>query len=179
MTITYAVGQRLTAELLQELADYTVNRPLVRLVAPTTGTQALPHNTSTIIQFGSGSTVIDTHGFHDEAVNNTRITPNVAGIYEVNGAVWFATRTDYILLHASIGFNGSEVSSAPRLALPSTATASQPRSQHISPLQVEFNGTTDYTELRGIQANAASAASTTSATLPFLSFFQVKFLRPA
>lgn len=180
MAITYAVGQRLTAELLQSLADYTVNAPLVRLVQPSTGSpQSLPHNTSTALQFGTGSTVYDTHNFHDESTNNTRITPTVAGYYEVNGIVFFNSRTDYTLLYASIGLNGSEWGTGPRLIKASTATGSAAQSQHITPLEVLMNGSTDYLELRAIQTNAASAASSVNGGVPFLSVFQCKFLRPA
>jgi hypothetical protein len=173
MTTTYAVGQRLTAAMLQSLADYTVNRPLVRLVAA--ATQSLTNNTSTAIQFGTGSTSIDTHGYHSEVTNNSRVTPLVAGYYRAYGVVAYGARTDYTSLQSVIRFNGTDQAGNQREGPNAT---SSPRGV---PAEGEFlcNGSTDYLELGGLQVNGAAAAQVTTSSGSTTSYFEVEFVRPA
>ena len=175
MTITYAVGQRLTAEVLQQLADYTVNRPLVRLVA--TSTQNISDNTGTTIQFGTASTVIDTHGFHSETVNNTRVTPTIAGYYRAWGTIAHGSRTDYATIQSSIRLNGVDQIGNTRLAPNSTSDSA--RSGSAEPITVLCNGTTDYIELGTIQNNTANVTQATTASGSTCSYFEVEFVRPA
>lgn len=174
MSTTYAVGQRLTATILQALADATVNRPLVRLVA--TATQNLTNNTSTAITFTTSSTIIDTHAYHSETVNTSRVTPLIAGYYRAQGAVAFGARTDYTTLQSLIKFNGTD-QSGNRRSGPNTA-ASQPRSEDAEGLFL-CNGTTDYLELAGLQVNVATATQATSSSGTTTSYFEVEFVRPA
>jgi hypothetical protein len=173
MAITYAIGQRMTAELIQELADYTVNKPLVRLQQ--TAAQAMANNTVTAITFGASSTIIDTDGFHSETVSTSRVTPTVAGIYAVRGAVFVATFAAPVVLLASIGLNGSEVPAAARTTPPSVAA--ETRSTWVGPVMVECNGVTDYIELRGMQKSGAGQNTLVAA--PQVSVFEVEYVRPA
>lgn len=174
MTTSYAVGQRLTASLLQALADNTVNRPIVRLVA--TATQSLTDNTGTAIAFGTGSTIIDTHGYHDETTNNTRVTPTKAGYYRAWGRVHVGFRTDYATIQASIRFNGTDQSGNDRVG-PNNTNSS--RTAGAGPVMLLCNGTTDYIELAAIQDNTANAAQNTNAGGSSTSYLEVEFVRPA
>jgi hypothetical protein len=174
MTTTYAVGQRLTASLLQALADSTVNKPIVRLIA--TSTQSLTDNTSTAIAFGAGSTIIDTHGYHDEVTNNTRVTPTKAGYYRAWGIVAYGSRTDYATLQSVIRFNGTDQVGNHRLGPNATST---PRGASAGPIIVLCNGTTDYIELGGLQDNVANAAQATTSSGSTNSYLEVEFVRPA
>lgn len=174
MTTSYAVGQRVTASLLQDLADNTVNRPLVRLIA--TSTQSLTDNTGAPIAFGAGSTVIDTHGFHDEVTNNTRVTPTRAGYYRAWGKVCYGARGDYATLQTSIRLNGSDQVGNERLGPNTTNTT---RGGNGGPIMVLCNGTTDYIELAAIQDNVANVAVSTNAGGSSASYLEVEFVRPA
>ena len=168
MTITYAVGQRLTAALLQELADYTVNRPIGRIVA--SGTQALADNTETAVQF-SGTDDIDTDGQHNPSSNNTRITPNVAGYYEFEVVGFFQAQATPVVSNVSVRLNGSTFL-APAGRYPgSTQAFSFP-----SKVYQEMNGTTDYIELMMLQDSAG--ADNTNQSVQFSSVIQWQLLRP-
>lgn len=173
MATTYAVGQRITATLLQALADATVNRPIVRLIA--TATQSLTDNTSTAIQFGTGSTIIDTHGYHSEVTTNTRVTPQIAGYYECNGVVANGARTDYASIQTVIRFNGTDQPGNQRQGPNAT---SSPRSAGAQGTFL-MNGSTDFLELGGLQDNVANAAQATTASGSTTSYFEVVFVRPA
>lgn len=174
MTTSYAVGQRLTASLLQDLADNTVNRPLVRLVA--TSTQSLTDNTGAAIAFGAGSTVIDTHGYHDESTNNSRVTPQKAGYYRAWGKVAHGARSDYATLQTTIRFNGVDQIGNERVGPNATSTT---RTGAGGPVTLLCNGTTDYIELGAIQDNTANAAQSTSVGGSTTSYLEVEFVRPA
>lgn len=174
MSTTYAVGQRLTAALMQSLADYTINRPLVRLIQA--AAQSINNNTHTSLTFGTGSTVIDTHGFHSESSNTSRVTPTVAGWYAVTGGYSTSGRTDYTSLQASIRLNGSNLASDSKSGPNATSTN---REVVVGPVMVQVNGTTDYLEIAGLQANGASAAANTNVSGSSASSLQVEFLRPA
>lgn len=173
MTITYAVGQRLTASLLQTLADYTVNRPLVRLVQQSA--QTMVNSTETVITFGTGSEVVDTHGYHDETTNNTRVTPQIAGWYELRGTVYFSATNGYLTLQAQPRLNGVNYATADRQIM--TAAASSQRAVGFTPVMVLLNGSTDYVELMGLQTSAAN--QNTYVVTSQASVFEVEFIRPA
>ena len=155
------------------LAAASLSRPLVRLVAQSA--QSIPNSADTAITFGAGSEDIDTHGFHDTSVNISRITPSVAGYYQLSGNVWYVSDADVISYYAMIAKNGSPASRS-RVVLPSTATTG---SRSINAFAVlPANGTTDYFELLTNQTQAAVAALSTSATGTFTSVLECVFLRP-
>lgn len=173
MTITYAVGQRLTATILQQLADYTVNKPLVRLIA--TATQNLTDNTDTAITFGTSSTIIDTHSYHSETVNTSRVTPLIAGYYRVYGLVAYSAQTTYVSLQSVIRFNGVDQAGNQRSG-PNASLS--PRGV---PAEGTFlcNGSTDYLELSGLQDDSGGTTRATVASGSTTSYFEVEFVRPA
>lgn len=178
MAITYAVGQRLTATLLQTLADYTVNKAYVRLVQQSGGTTTLNNNTETAITFGTGSTVYDTHDFHSESSSTSRITPNIAGLYELRGTTYFSADTDYITLQCQPRLNGANYATAQRLVKASTATADTVQALSFGPVLIPANGTTDYFEMMGLQANSGAGAEATFVNSTSASVLECKFVQP-
>lgn len=177
MAITYAVGQRLTATLLQQLADYTVNKNMVRLIQATQ--QNLTSAAETVITFGTGSTVWDTGDFHSETSNNSRVIPNVAGYYRVSGTTYFSQDTDYIVLQCQPRVNGSNYATAQRLVKASTATADVVQAISFGPVTVLVNGTTDYIEMMAVQSNSGGSVETTFVNSTSASILEVVFERPA
>lgn len=122
-------------------ADPEVNRPYVhvhQLVLT-----ALTLNVARSLPF-TGTTA-DTHNWHDPAVNNTRITPNIAGTYSVQGhlAVVGGTAADLI---AEVRKNGVVTVGCPYSYQRATnqGFASNTVDCHGT---VVMNGTTDYVEL--------------------------------
>lgn len=168
MTISYAVRQRWTATLAQELADYTVNRPIGRIVA--SGTQALADNTTVAITF-SGTDEIDTHAFHNPSVNNTRVTPTVEGYYMFRGIGFFQAQATPVISETTIRKNGSTMLPAAGRYPGSTQAFSLP-----AIVFVEMNGTTDYVELTMLQDSAG--ADNTNQSVQFSSTLEWEFLRP-
>lgn len=173
MTITYAVGQRLTATVLQQLADYTVNRPIVRLIQ--TATQNLTDNTSTPVTFTTSSTIIDTHSYHSETVNTSRVTPLIAGYYRAFGVVAYSAQTTYLSLQSVIRFNGVDQAGNQRHGPNAT---SSPRSVGAEGLFL-CNGSTDYLELGALQDDSGGTTRATVASGSTTSYFEVEFVRPA
>jgi len=173
MTISYAVGQRLTATLLQQLADYTVNRPIVRLVQQSA--QALADATDVAIQYGAGSTAIDTHTYHSETVNTTRITPLIAGLYRVHAFGFFETETTPVVAGTWIRLNGSSAQ-APAGRMGTASTGLQSFSMPTI-VDISLNGSTDYVE--HIMNQDSAGADNTNASGQFRSVFGIEFLRPS
>ncbi len=160
-----------------------VDPPLVHLVAQTT--QSMASNTTNAIAFGTNSEYQDTHGFHNESTNNSRITPTVPGIYRVSGKVAYGARADFRITDAWLRMNGSTaVDGSSGRNNASTASAN---STTVSANQVvetgehyiEFNGSTDYVELLGVQTNTAAADPSTAASGQFRSTLSLAYYRPA
>ena len=176
MAITYAVGQRITATLLQTLADYTVNKGVTRLVQQ--AAQALADATDTALTFGAGSDDVDTAGWHDEVTNNTRITPTVAGYYTFTGMMWVPAAADYVSLQVNIRKNGS--TNLPSASRHGPNATSSSRSIQVVTDGVLMNGSTDYVEVLGNQDNTASASrNTTSSGGSTSCTFTAQFIRPS
>jgi hypothetical protein len=147
----------------------TILKPLVRIAQQSA--QSLANSTDTAITFGSGSTGFDTHDFHDESTNNSRVTPTVAGYYRVTGTVFVAASAALTSLIATIGKNGTV--QAPRHRFkPGTANVSA--SAQVSVI-LTANGTTDYFELFGQQTTGGALNTTTGGS--FTSVLEVEFLR--
>lgn len=126
-----------------------INPPTVRLIQQ--AAQSMGNSAAVAITFGAGSEDIDTHGFHDTVTNNTRITPTVAGRYELIGTVLVASGT-LSQLAAVFRKNGGNI--APLMVVrPDPAAAS-------SGIQVTAtataNGSTDFFELIGIQTSGGA-----------------------
>lgn len=157
-------------------------RPAWRLVQA--AAQSLNHDTDTAITFGTGSTVIDTHNFHDEGTNPSRVTPNVPGLYVVTGVVFLEPVNNIIRLEAAIMLNGSV--QHPRMRevhmrdsaggvndlLSDSASRTTPRAFGL----FQMNGTTDYFELMG-RHTRQSAASMSTTVSGFASVFEGYLLR--
>ncbi len=173
MTISYAVGQRFTATMMQTLADYTVNRPLVKLV--TQSSQALADATEVAIQYGVGSTVFDTHTYHSETVNTTRITPLIPGYYKATVIGFFDILTTPVAFYTVARLNGATlISPSTRLGAASVGLAAS-GVPNIG--EVAMNGTTDYVEHLMWQ-DSAGADSTIVPSGSFRCGFALEFLRP-
>jgi hypothetical protein len=176
MAITYAVGQRITATLLQTLADYGPNKGIVRLIQQSG--QNLSDNTDTALSFGAGSEDVDTAGWHDEVTNNTRITPTVAGYYVFTGLLFVPANTDYLNLQVYIRRNGATILPSSARHGPNATNSS--RSVQITCDHVLMNGSTDYVEAVGNQDNSSSATRTTTSTGSNTScLFTAEFVRPS
>ena len=150
------------------LEAYTTGKPIVRLIQ--IAAQSIADNTHTSLTFGTGATVVDTHNFHSESVNNTRITPTVAGWYSVSGGYATSGRTDFQSLQASIRVNGSNLAPDHKQGPNAINTT---RSVTVGPLLMYFNGSTDYAEIAGYQDNAANAAANTSVSGSTSSVLQI------
>lgn len=151
-----------------------VNRPSGRLVQQGAGTHAVAHNTMVSMQFGAGSEDLDSHNFHDTVTNNTRVTPNVAGWYDVHGAVSLGGRTDYLNLEAVIAKNGSPIPPADKIS-PGANNTTEVR--NASAL-VFCNGTTDYFEIQARHNNTAAVSVNTVVSAQFASVLEWKYERP-
>lgn len=149
-----------------------INKPLVRLVA--NATQTLASGSNVMIQYGTGSTSIDTDNFHNEALLNTRITPTVPGYYEARVTLAVAARSDYNFIETGVMRNGSAVAPHNRVG---PNTNSSFRSVTASAL-VSMNGTTDYVEQRGSQANTAAVSVSTNQSSQYSSVFELEYKRP-
>jgi hypothetical protein len=169
---TFEIGDLLTADALNAVADPPVCK-LIQQVA-----QNLASATDVALTFGSGSTSIDPLSMHSETVNNTRITPNVSGIYEVN-CTGIATAPGaaitYTLLVASIFFNGAAVACRKRVGGPAAANTSASVDVFT---RLEFNGSTDYVEFNLAQTASTPATKTTNVGGSFASTFEVKRIGP-
>jgi len=96
--------------------------------------QSVPNSTSTKIRFQT--TEFDTTTAYDNTTNY-RFQPTVAGYYQVNGAVFFASAAASVVV--SVYKNGANWKSGPQ-------TPSTVNSAAVGAL-VYLNGTTDYIEL--------------------------------
>ncbi len=143
--------------------------PRVRLIAQ--AAQSIPDNTATALQFGVGSTEVDTHGFHSELLNNTRIAPTVEGYYDFGGSYFTAAMTTPASRSVIVRKNGA-TSLPPG---PRDTGASITSSQEVMVTDIYMNGTTDYVELMGQQDS--SGAVNTVATSQQTSVFWAKYSR--
>jgi hypothetical protein len=132
-----------------DVAD-AIRPPVTRLVQQ--AVQSLPTGTSTPVTFGAGSEEIDTHSFHDTAVNTSRITPTKPGRYRAVGTVNVASSAAVTVLTALIGKNGAGVQPFPRTKPAAVAVTTGAQASAI----VELNGTTDYVELYANQVSGGA-----------------------
>jgi len=116
-----------------------------------TSAQSIPHATLTIVAFNSE--LFDTDGMHSTVTNNSRITIQTAGVYDVgfNGA--FAAGSDYTRVRAILRMNG-----ATDIVIGPIGASSSPVEQPVMvSTQYEFD-VGDYIEVRVDHINGASAA---------------------
>ncbi|MET8150256.1 hypothetical protein ACIBSW_13195 [Actinoplanes sp. NPDC049668] len=151
-----------------DASDMPIERyPIGRMVQAVA--QSIPDNTVTALTWTTED--IDTDGFHDTAVNNTRITPNLEGYYEFHFTYYSAAQTTPASMDVSLRKNGSgSIASGTRTAGATVATGVSGNTI------VEMNGTTDYVEVMALQDS--SGAVNTNASSRFSSHVTWKFLRP-
>lgn len=133
--------------------------------------QSLASGTPTAITFGTGSTDFDTHTFHSESTNNTRVTPSVPGYYLVVGHVHMSAAA-YSQVVAAIQKNGTRVRPQNVMRPDTVSAASSAQTTAI----VACNGSTDYFELTGNQTSSGS--QNTSVVSNFESSLSWTYLRP-
>ena len=154
-----------------DIAD-AINPPLIRLVQQAADTFVT--GVAKAVTFGAGSEDIDTHGFHDTAVNNTRITPTKAGYYDFRGTIFFASAAhNDQQIQAFIYKNGVIVAPGNRVRWNAT-TATQKSIEAYA--MIPMNGTTDYVELQGTQNTGGNLLTQVGGGLN--SVLEGKYLRP-
>jgi hypothetical protein len=152
-------------------------KPFVQLFLP--AHFSIVDNTNVAVPWGTGSETggIDTHNFHSEVTNNSRITPTVAGRYAVRFKTVFGNNTtgdrrawitkNGILQtpHARIGFNANSLNYSPALPVDRT---------------VYCNGTTDYIEAWVFQNSGAALnlLGNTDLTSSSVSEIEVEYIGP-
>lgn len=150
-------GQIMLDEDFDEIQAASSEKPLGRLVQ-TVAQSGLASAAYSAMTFTTEA--LDTHGFHDTAVNNSRVTPTVAGWYRVHGAICTVGQTDYTTIEVVLRKNGSSnLSPATRLNL---RNDSQTTVIPVTAL-IDCNGTTDYFEL--VLRPTRSGAGTTSTSV--------------
>jgi len=112
-----------------------------------TGNQSLTNNTYEAIVFAAED--FDSHNMHDNSTNNTRITPNKAGLYWLKGQVNFDPNSTGHR-DAKLTKNGTTT-----IALQHLASISGVETIVQVAGLIAFNGSTDYVELFGRQNSGA------------------------
>jgi hypothetical protein len=159
-------GAAAPASEINGIIALTLNRPIVRLVQ--TVAQSVPDNSAVALTFTTED--LDTNNFHDNAVNNTRITPNVAGYYRFYGTYFTAAPGTLTFQAAYFRKNGSgSIAPGPRGNNGSLA-------QSVSPTALIYcNGAGDYVELMAVQDS--TGAVLTNVSSHFSSVFECEFIR--
>jgi hypothetical protein len=162
-------GDPVYASDVENLEDATTDKPIGRIAA--SGTQALADDTQVAIQF-SGADDIDTHGQHNPASSNTRVTPNVEGYYRFYGTAFFNEQATPVSIDANFRKNGA-TNMAPSGRMPGSATVASTCSTTVL---VSMNGSTDYMELMARQNSAG--ADLTQQSAQFSSVVEWEYVRP-
>jgi hypothetical protein len=146
----------------------TTGKPIGRIVA--SGVTVLADNTQVAIPF-SGTDDIDTHGYHDPAVNNTRVTPSLAGYYRFAATGFFEAQTTPVVSDVNLRKNGtSNLAPAWR-----NVGQIQAFSGEVTAL-VSMNGTSDYIEL--VMRQDSAGADNTNQSSQFSSVLEWEYVRP-
>ena len=128
--------------------------PHMTVLRATSISQAVANATEVSILFGAGTELVDTKDWHSTTTNTDRITPTVAGFYQVNGNISFNTNTGSARYFAGIYKNNTQWHSTSFYGTNFPTGA-------ISTV-VEMNGTTDYLTLvayhqQGVTVNVSNA----------------------
>lgn len=156
---------------ISALEAFTVGKPVCRVVA--NATQGFADNTD-VAAVWSAPDSIDTHGMHDPAVNNTRFTPNVAGIYRMRGIMFLAGATTFTFKRAWWRKNGST-------GIASGESQGNMVNSVLSTVGATaedvFNGTSDYMEFMIIQDNTANAVINSTQSGQYSASAFIEFIR--
>lgn len=136
MAITKLIADSITSGAI-------ANTPAFRATMSTT--QAISNNTSTIINFNTET--YDTDSCYD--TSTYRFTPNVAGKYLVIASYALTANASTGTFICSIFKNGSEHSRA-------NIVLSNSTSNPITTSLIEFNGSSDYIDVRAYQSTGGS-----------------------
>jgi hypothetical protein len=107
--------------------------------------------------------VLDRLNGHDNAVNPTRYTPNVAGWYRISGMVSFEGNTGGTVRGAAWRKNGAAFDGnvSRDQQFPTGTFSSLTATANAVDLAVSMNGSTDYIELAGLQDSGAGLNTST------------------
>lgn len=146
--------------------------PVVRLAQK--AAQSIPNATATAITYAASSEELKLNGsttWHDVAVNNTRITPTISGIYEVRVTTSMDTAAggNYTQVAAAVGKNGTRISPQ-AIARPAAGT---PANTTTTSAICLLNGTTDYVEHYATQNNSGAANQITAVATGFESVMEL------
>jgi hypothetical protein len=130
-------------------------------------------NTTTAVTFTTED--LDSEGYHDTGALTSRVTPLVAGYYDVRGSVSIAGAADHTILEAVIRRSGS-TSLAPAFRL--AATFGNQTLVFGTQAFVECNGTTDYFEVC-LRVSKTAGTVATVISSQFASVLEWKLTRPA
>lgn len=128
-----------TLYVCDSIAGLSLGRPMVKLVQQEA--QTFNSGVTQALVFGAGSEELDTHGFHSNETNNTRITPTVPGYYKLSVTASFAAGAITQIV-AGVRKNATSISPFNTTRPDPTSAASTSRASTI----VSANGTTDYFE---------------------------------
>lgn len=168
-----AAGDPVNSADLTTDEDYTIRKPLVRLVQAVA--QSIPDNTNTELTFTTED--FDTNGFHDNVTNTPRITPTVAGYYRLHLMFAHAARADITTVLVQIGKNGTGQAPSLRWPYPSSVSPGSVPSYQTETI-LTANGSTDYFTGIVLLDNTANTATLTSVGGATTSTFECEFLRP-
>jgi hypothetical protein len=102
----FTAGDILTAATMTDVQTNLANQRVPPMcMATRSGTQSTLNATFTAVQF-NGTDRYDTDSMHDPASNNTRITFNTAGVYVVQGEMYWDANATGVRL-ARIRLNGA------------------------------------------------------------------------
>ena len=170
-----AAGDKILATDVDDIEDYTINRPLVRLIAQSA--QSLTDNTTTAITFGASSEDVDTHGYHDTASNTSRITPTigVSAYWRITALAWISSNTTTSDFFVGIYKNGSIHTINRNKPDPGVSDAFSAQVTAI----VLLNGTSDFVEMFINNDDTGGAARNTATGAGTACVLEAEFLRPA
>lgn len=144
-------------------------KPVGRLVQAVAQT-GITNNTMTAVTFTTEE--LDTGGFHSTSVNTSRVTPTVAGVYRVHGAVSAIGQVDYASVEVAILVNATAVAPATRFNPGSAGQTTVIQAEAL----VTCNGSTDYFGV-GFRLQRASATSGTVVSSQFASVLEWERIR--
>jgi hypothetical protein len=150
-------------------ADYlgirrgTIDNLICRIRMATAG-QSIANNTTTAVNMDTED--FDPYSFHSTSSNTSRITPTVAGYYDVRGGVYMASAT--AVWDVAIAKNGTPIQSGQR----DTAGTSI-QSGRKAAAYVYCNGTTDYVEI--VVTQVTGAALVVNSSLRFAPWLEARF----
>lgn len=161
-----AVGDEVTADYLDDLTY----KPVCHLEGQ--ANQSCTSGSNNLVQYGTGSEVYDDEGWHDVSTNNTRVTPNIAGRYEVCGWAVFTASTTITSVNTAIYKNGTDICRSGNHK-PNATNNLATNSPFIRTF-VDMNGSTDYLELDVQQTSSGAASQTLNNTSSGRTTFIVK-----